>query len=110
MSDRKKQNIDYSKDNIYDASKFMTRQGYDEYMKGYNKLQKLLNPVVNSDISTSDSQQILSTKLIQMQKVNPTSINEFIKQMNYLGNELDELLTGLDSQYMLLEYPRVDLS
>ncbi len=34
----------------------MTRQGYDEYMKGYNKVQKLLNPVVNSDISTSDSQ------------------------------------------------------
>jgi len=106
--------IDYSKDNIFNASKELTKIG----LKNIQPPAIINSP--NIDMPLQNNQQMTnpqmtnlltgkkSTLLNQPQLTN-SSYSDFIKSLKVLSNELDEFLTDLDNMYEEVEYPRIDL-
>jgi hypothetical protein len=96
---KKKPIIDYSSDNVYDASKKVASMA----------LKNVSQPpaIIQQPDAVNPVQPTPNNAVLQPTPNNPVS--EFLKQLKGLSNNLDATLTDLDALWNEVPYPRVNL-
>jgi hypothetical protein len=95
---KKKSTIDYSSDNIFEASKQVASMSLKNVQ---------LPPMIQQPDVVNPVQPIPNNAVLQPTPNNPVS--EFMKQLKGLSNNLDATLTDLDALWNEVPYPRINL-